>query len=399
MYGSSVFADEVIKSVEKGLSEYMASEKLEIFAQPMPIAETVSLQFDMNQPSEYAFAFEVGLKPEFTVADLKQANLTMYKVEVTEEMVEEEVSHIQLRYGQKQEEESVSSEDSVLYLTFVQSDAEGNEIESGIRKVSSIPLSFFTPSYREQLIGKKNDDQVLLELTRAFQEKELQSIINDLGVKEHVQREENVFFQVVITKIECTEKAVLAEDLFKQVYPAKQITSASDFKNEIRQELHNQWGNQSRNQLIDQIYHELLNQTHIDFPENFLRRWMQTGFEKQKTAEEVEVEFPAFVNKLKWTLIVDKLVEINDIEVKPEHIRESAKLQLLSYMGGYNIDGDQPWINDYVEKMMSDKKFVEENFHRIRSEKVFAWAETQVNAIEMIIPADEFLRMQEEHHH
>src|SRR6476620_10549257 len=69
MYGSSVFADEVIKSVEKGLQDYMSSEKLEIFAQPLPLPENDPSKLDMNQPAEYAFAFEVGLKPEITLPD------------------------------------------------------------------------------------------------------------------------------------------------------------------------------------------------------------------------------------------------------------------------------------------------------------------------------------------
>ena len=37
MYGTSVFNDEVLKSVEKELSNYMVNEKLEIFAQPLPL--------------------------------------------------------------------------------------------------------------------------------------------------------------------------------------------------------------------------------------------------------------------------------------------------------------------------------------------------------------------------
>src|ERR1700712_5507552 len=50
MYGSSVFADEVIKSVEKGLTEYMKNEQLKIFAQPLPLEENDSPKLDMNQP-------------------------------------------------------------------------------------------------------------------------------------------------------------------------------------------------------------------------------------------------------------------------------------------------------------------------------------------------------------
>ena len=32
----------------------------------------------------------------------------------------------------------------------------------------------------------------------------------------------------------------------------------------------------------------------MDFPENFLRKWMQTGGEKPKTVQQVEEEFPTF---------------------------------------------------------------------------------------------------------
>ena len=73
MYGSSLFADEVLKSVEKGLTDYMVAEKLDIFAQPLPLPENDASQLSMNDPAEYAFAFEVGLKPDFTLADLATA--------------------------------------------------------------------------------------------------------------------------------------------------------------------------------------------------------------------------------------------------------------------------------------------------------------------------------------
>src|ERR1700754_961300 len=39
MYGNSVFTDEVLRTVEKELTSYMSTEKLEIFAQPLPLPE------------------------------------------------------------------------------------------------------------------------------------------------------------------------------------------------------------------------------------------------------------------------------------------------------------------------------------------------------------------------
>ena len=71
MYGNSVLTDEVLRSVEKELTSYVTGEKLEIFAQPLPLGENDARNLDMSNPSDYAFAFEVGLKPDFSIADLK----------------------------------------------------------------------------------------------------------------------------------------------------------------------------------------------------------------------------------------------------------------------------------------------------------------------------------------
>ncbi|HLI92604.1 MAG TPA: trigger factor family protein, partial [Puia sp.] len=63
MYGNSVFADEVLRTVEKELTTYMSTEKLEIFAQPLPLPENDSRRIDVSNPADYSFAFEIGLKP------------------------------------------------------------------------------------------------------------------------------------------------------------------------------------------------------------------------------------------------------------------------------------------------------------------------------------------------
>src|SRR5579871_3861789 len=65
MYGNSVLTDEVLRTVEKELTNYMTTEKLDIFAQPLPLPENDARQIDVSSPADYAFAFEVGLKPEF----------------------------------------------------------------------------------------------------------------------------------------------------------------------------------------------------------------------------------------------------------------------------------------------------------------------------------------------
>jgi trigger factor len=113
----------------------------------------------------------------------------------------------------------------------------------------------------------------------------------------------------------------------------------------------------------------------------------------------VEQEFPAFADQLKWTLIVDKIVGDNGIEVSQDDIKAFARQQLFGYMGMQAGAEEQPWIADYVQRMMQDRKFVEDTAHRIRAEKVFAWAETQIHPTEKPISRDEFRHLVEEHQH
>lgn len=125
---------------------------------------------------------------------------------------------------------------------------------------------------------------------------------------------------------------------------------------------------------------------------------MLVSGEKEKTPDEVEQAFPSFANQLKWSLIVDKLVAENNIEVLPDDIRDYAKNQLIGYMGN-NMDFDQPWVENYLDKMMADKKFVENSYNRIRAEKVFLWAGTSINAVEADISENDFIKKLEDHKH
>jgi trigger factor len=121
--------------------------------------------------------------------------------------------------------------------------------------------------------------------------------------------------------------------------------------------------------------------------------------QEPKSDDEVEKEFPAFLNQLKWTLISDKIVAENNIQVTPDEIRGFAKQQLFGYMGMGSVDEEQPWVKDYVEKMMKDRKYVEDAYNRIQSQKIFEWAETQLKPEQKEMSAEEFTKLVEAHQH
>jgi trigger factor len=398
MYGGSLFIDEVLRSVDRELVKYLETEKLSIFAQPLP-GDLDLHQLNMNDPSDYHFSFEIGLKPDFKLADLAKANVTLYKIKVTDEMINNEVSRLQNRYGNMKDEESVNSEENVLNVLFTQTDENGNEIEGGIKKDNSLLVKYFAPDIRKKILGKRKDDFIILKLNQGFEDKEMEWILSDLGFSKDDETASEKNFKVLITKIGLLEKRELNEEFFKQLYPNGDITTEVDFRNKIQEEVQAYWDSQARNQIHDQSYHELIDHTKIDFPESFLKKWVKTQGEKTKTDEDVQKEFPSFINQLKWTLITDKIVSENNIQVGSDEIKNLAKQQLFGYMGMGSVDEEQQWVKDYIEKMMKDRKYVEDAYNRIQTQKVFEWTEKQVTPAEKEISAEDFSKMVEEHHH
>ena len=285
-------------------------------------------------------------------------------VDVTDEMINNEIARLQNRYGNMKDLDTVNSEENVLNVIFTEVDENAGEIE-GIKKENSLLVKYFKESFRPNLLGKTVNDFVVVQLNEAFDEKELDFIAGDLGLDKNDPASIKKHFKIQITKIGLLEKKELNEEFFNQLYPNMDVKTEAQFREKIREEIQAHWNSQARNQIHDQIFHQLVDHSSMNFPEGFLKKWLKTQgdtSEKQapKTDEEIEKEFPGFLNQLKWTLITDKIVNDNAIQVNPDEIRDFAKQQLFGYMGMGNQAEQQPWVNDYVEKMMKDRKFVED---------------------------------------
>jgi trigger factor len=397
MYGASIFSDEVIKSVEKNLQEYLVKEKPEMFAQPLPL-ESDLRKMDMNRPEEYDFPFEIGLKPEISLEALSSAKPTFYKVKATPEMVEEEVEKLVTKNGDLKDADAISSPENVLNVLFEESDAEGNIVEGGISKDNSILLKYFSEEYQQKLQGKKVSDSIVLQLKDAFPEKEREWILSDLALDKDDPASTEKKFKMSITKIGLVEKKELNEEFFNLVFPGKEIKTEEDFRKNIEEEIQKQWDAAGHNQVQDQLYHTLID-TPVEFPETFLKRWLEVGGEKLKSKEQVEEEYPKFKDQLKWTLISDKIIKENNLEVSPEELRNSMKEEISRYFGQMNLSEDASWLESYVDRMMKDEKQLDASYRRIISDKLFNWLESQVTPEEKEITSEEFLAMQHHHHH
>ncbi|PUZ27973.1 trigger factor [Chitinophaga parva] len=398
MHGQAIFTDEVIKAVESKLGSYLQEEKLDIFGQPIPLERNEN-EFNYNAPAEYTFNFEVGLKPavEITPLESGKTNLTRYKVIVSDKMVDEEVERMQLKGGDIQEGDTIVDGENVVNVTFIESDANGTPVEGGITKENSLLVKYFSPAIVEKLIGKKTGDSIVFQLEGSFDEERLAYILKDLGFDADDKEAARKYFKLDITKVQVIAKKELNEAFFKEIYPNENLATVEDFRAKLKSEIETYWAQESRNALHNELFETLVHETPIELPKEFLKRWLQVGGEKPKTAAEADHEWPNFDHQLRWTLISDKLIRDNKMEVSFEELKEGAKARLLGHFGGAAAGAE--WLDSYLDRLLQDEKFVDQTYREMITAKLFDYAETKVNIKEEEISAEEFVKLPNKHHH
>ena len=398
IYGASIFTDEILKTVEKELYTWLNAEKPELFGQPLPLKNDLR-DLDMNNPADVEFGFEIGLKPDYNMAEIAKAKVTLHKVAATDAMVDEEIGRMQIKGGNMTEPETIDNDENVLNILFTEADKDGTVVEDGVSKENSVILKYLTAATQKKFMGKKVGEMVTVQLSKAFDDDKLAMFLQDLGFDKDDKEAAKKYFNLTIAKIGLVEKRELNEDFFKEIYPGKEIKTEAELKEAIKEEIEKYWEGQSRNQLQDQLYHYLLDETKMEFPVEFLKRWLQTGGDTEKTAEQVETEFPSFSNQLKWTLISDKLIKENGLEVGNEELREYMKVEIMRYFGTMNLGEDTSWIESYIDRMMKDEKQVDASYRRLITDKLFNWIEGQAKAKEKVVTAEELTAMQHNHQH
>lgn len=399
MYGQSIFGDEVLRAAGFKLEEYLKNEQVSIFAQPMVMPNEKPLSLDMNSPIDVDFAFEVGVKPEFEINAIKnKAALTKYKVAIADKMVDDETERITKRYGNAETQPEVTSKDDIIYSKYELCDAEGNVAAESKMVEDTVLLEKLPAKLQEMLMGKKNEESFVIRPADICTAEELAGFMKD-PLKEGVEAANN-YYKFTLTRVAKLQPRELNEELFAQIFPNDEIKDVAAFKERLRAELSKEYDRVSRERLHNEIYEMLVHNTSFELPVPFLKRWLKEGGEKPKSETEVENEFGGFDHQLRWTLISDKLIIENGISVSIEEVKEHIKAQVLGYFG-MGADGDAPWLDSYMQKVLKDDKTMDETYRRLLFEKLFTFLETQFSITEQEVSEEEFYKLPDAHaaHH
>jgi trigger factor len=394
MYGKAVLAEEVNKIVSKSLLDYIREEKLNVLGEPLPNPEKQPA-IDWDNQSDFSFVFDVAMAPDFEVKLDKDLKMPFYSIVADQDIVNKQADAYALHFGENKVVETVGENDSIRG-DFVQLDADGNELEGGIRAeqvIIAVDL-MKDEEIKASVIGKKAGDVLVFDPVKAYENRH--EVGHMLNISHEAAHDLSGEFKFTIVEVLRFEPAEMNTDLFSKVYGEDaEITTADEFKAEIKDEIEKGSVLSSNYKFSIDARDMLVNTFRLALPETFLKRWIKETNEKMTEAQ-IENDFEHFMNDLRWQLIKDKIAKENDLRTMEEDVRalarEMAELQFREY-GLTNVAPEH--IESYANRLLQNederRRLVSRNLENLVLELVKSKVTLDVKEITY----DEFNKMME----
>ena len=279
------------------------------------------------------FTFKIITKPEVKVNKYKGLNIKLEEVEVTDEEINHELSHLLERYTELVTKDGEVKNGDVAIIDF-EGFKDGETFDGGKGENYSLEIgsNTFIPGFEEQVIGMKAGDEKDLNVT--FPE--------DYGAKDLAGAP--VVFKVKVNEVKEKKTRELDEDFFEDL-GMEGIDSEDKLKAEIKESIKAQKEMDAENKYVDSLLEGVSKNVEVDIPEEMVNEevdrlmgrfaeqmkmqgisldlyYQFTGSNEEQLRSQMEKE--AFNNVL-YRLMIEEIQQIEKIVVSDEDAEKEAE--------------------------------------------------------------------------
>lgn len=370
MYGKAVLGEEINKVLSDALFTYIKDNNLNVLGEPLP-NETEQQNIDFDTQEEFEFLFDIALAPEVTTTLTAKDKVPYYEVSVDEKMVNDQIDMFSRRFGQYIQVDTVEEND-ILKGTMIE--MENGAVKEGGIKVEDAtlsPIHMKEDAQKQLFLSAQKEGDVIFNPQVAFGGSEVE-IASLLKMKKEEVKELNADFTFHIEGITRYQQAEINQALFDKVYGEGAVADEAAFRTKVSEGIANDLKQEGAYRFgIDAKALLMKKNQKVEFPEDFLKRWLLATNEKM-TQETLDKDFPAMLDELKWQLIKDKLAADNEIKVEENEVEEYAKYVAKMQFAQYGITGvEDDILANYAKEMMKKQDQVRGMLERVLENKVF----------------------------
>lgn len=390
-FGKTTLAEILNKTVNDALFNYINENKIEVLGNPIP-SETISVKGDFLNPTDFEFAYEIGITPNISISLSKKNEYDYIKVNIDDALISKQIEDLRRRYGKLISSDVVGETDLIL-AQFVELNENDSILDGGILHSSTISMEFIEDeNVKRDLLGKKNGDKVIVNpITVSRGGSDTAAM---LGIKEEDLASISDKFQLTINEIKRMEMADLSQELFDRLFGEGVIQSESELRARISNDLEKMFVNDSDRLLTRSIFEELIENTKINLPDSFLKRWIRLSNEKPILPEQIDAEYDAYAKNLKWQLIQGTIFKTNNLKLENQEIIDFTKNILISNFAQYGMPApEDKELTETAIGLLAKKEESTQILEMIADQKITEYFKSTVQLKEKAVSYDEFLEL------
>ncbi len=401
LYGKSVLAEEIQQMASDRLNDYITEEKLDILGYPIG-SDRIESNLDIDNSEDFTFAFDIGLSPQFELGLSTKDTLELFKIEVADKQVDDDIDQARKQRAQMTEAE-VSDAESVVYAVVSELNENGDVLEGGVQEkpISFVPSMIEDANIQASFIGVKLGDVVTCNIKSLFNNNEA-VISNSLGIAREGINDLSSSFTAKITEIKIRVMPELNEAYFAETFPGDDAPKTiEEYRARVHANLVKYYENEASLWLDHEIGHLLIKNHPIELPDAFLKRWLTTTKSEDYTVENIDEKYTQEREALVRRLIIDKIAASNDLKAEQEEIIQEAKLYYLGMYRQYglNLDINDSFLTETVMKRFSEQEFISQMNDRVIYRKSYDKAKEMITIKEKNISVDDYFQHVNSHKH
>ena len=191
--------------------------------------------------------------------------------------------------------------------------------------------------------------------------------------------------------VSAKEKSEMADNL-KKYYEAQKVEkSDEELEKEAAERFKENYKAEAEWRLTKDIRAFYVAKSGIELPEAFLKRWLLQANEGKVTEEQMEKEFPAFLEDFKWQLVRGFLMKKYDFKITADDLREAATANMKYQYAMYGINEvPEDVISEAVTSMLQDQKQVDRLAEQVEDKKVIEQIKSEIKISSKKISSEKF---------
>jgi trigger factor len=383
LYGKSILVEEINEILSKSITDYIKENKIKLIGEPLPNHDKTAT-IDWDNQKEFEFEYEIGLVAEF---DLNLAQkIKAYEIQADKKTIDTTLDSIKKQYGNYSEPDEVQEGDDLM--------GELTQESSGYKEEIWITANQIKPKEAKKFIGLKKEDTIDIDPKKIFVDDATASTV--LRKSDEEIKNFKGSFTFKINKINRVESAEINQELFDKVFGQDAVKSEEEFMKKLKETLEQNYNKEAKTYTQKLIQDKLLDSTKIEVPDAFYKKWILASNKDKITEETLDKDFENYIKELKWSLVVNKVAEENDIKVEHPDVVAAAKEMIMAQFASYGMTENMSEnLDSFAENYLqgNDGQNYMNTFNKVRNDKIMDFIYDKVDISFKKVKPDEFSKI------